>query len=224
MTDPRGADSGERVRGACIKVAQLLDMSGTTVKYGSFSMIDWPNVFANSLTYTAFLDAHATPAQRIRWDATHAHVSLTSEQSDLLSSFIRRMPVLCLAGAWCGDCINQCPVFDHFAKASRMIELRFLDRDALPDVRDALPMNGGSRVPMVIFLSEDWNEVFRYGERTLSIYRRLAVSQLGPSCPTGLVPPAGDEIAAMTAEWLAEFERAQLVLRLSPRLRTRHGD
>jgi hypothetical protein len=77
---------------------------------------------------------------------------------------------------------------------------------------------------MVIFLSEDWNEVFRYGERTLSIYRRLAVSQIGPSCPTGLVPPVGDEIAAMTAEWLDEFERAQLVLRLSPRLRICHGD
>jgi hypothetical protein len=77
---------------------------------------------------------------------------------------------------------------------------------------------------MVVFLSEDWNEISRYGERTLSIYRKMAVSQLGPSCPTGLVPPAGDEIAAMTSEWLAEFERAQLVLRLSPRLRTRHGD
>src|SRR5271166_4814785 len=111
-------------------------------------MIDWPNVFASSLTYTAFLDAYANPAQRNRWDRAHAQISLTSGQAGLLSRFTRRMPVICLAGAWCGDCINQCPAFDHFAQASPVIELRFLDRDALPAVRDALAMNGGHRVPM----------------------------------------------------------------------------
>jgi len=127
------------------------------------------------------------------------------------------MPVICLAGAWCGDCINQCPVFDHFAWASSAIDPRFLDRDALT-------INGGQRVPVVVFLSEDWNEVFRYGERTLSIYRKMAADQLGPACPTGLVPLADEALRTITAEWLAEFERAHLVLRLSPRLRARHGD
>ncbi len=77
---------------------------------------------------------------------------------------------------------------------------------------------------MLVFLSEDFQEVFRYGERTLSIYRKLAADQLGPSCPTGLVPPSPDAIALSVSEWLNEFERAQLVLRLSPRLRQRHGD
>ena len=134
------------------------------------------------------------------------------------------MPVICLAGAWCGDCINQCPVFDHFDGASSAIDLRFLDRDAMPEVRDALAINGGQRVPVVVFLSEDWHEVFRYGERTLSIYRKLAADQLGPSCPTGLVPPAAEALTTITAEWLAEFEHAHLILRLSPRLRSRHGD
>ena len=187
-------------------------------------MIDWPAVFERSLSYGAFLDAYATPAQRRRWEAVHAQISLTPVQADVLSQFTRKMPVVCLAGAWCGDCINQCPIFDHFALASRMINLRFLDRDALPTIRDALAMNGGHRVPMVVFLSEDWYEVCRYGERTLSAYRRLAVSQLGPACPTGLVLPAREEVATVTAEWFAEFEHAQLVLRLSPRLRTGHGD
>ena len=93
-----------------------------------------------------------------------------------------------------------------------------------PELRDLLAINGGHRVPVVVFLSEDWFEVSRYGERTLSIYRRLAAEQLGPACPTGLVPPAAEALAATTAEWLAEFERAQLVLRLSPRLRGKHGD
>jgi hypothetical protein len=187
-------------------------------------MIDWAPTFAASLSYPAFLDTHATHAQRDRWDAMHSRFTLTPEQKSLLGSFSRRMPVICLAGAWCGDCINQCPVFDHFARAGSAIELRFLERDVRPDIREALAINGGHRVPVVVFLSEDWQEVFRYGERTLSVYRKLAADQLGPSCPTGLVPPADEVLATITAEWLAEFERAHLLLRLSPRLRTRHGD
>jgi thiol-disulfide isomerase/thioredoxin len=134
------------------------------------------------------------------------------------------MPVLCLCGAWCGDCINQCPVFDHFARATDRIDLRFLDRDIKPEVRQELSINGGHRVPVLVFLSEDGFEVSRYGERTLSTYRRMASEQLGPACPTGFVPPAAEALAAVTADWLAEFERAQLILRLSPRLRAMHGD
>ena len=187
-------------------------------------MIDWSNVFAESLSYGEFLDSHANQSQRERWDAMHARFALTPAQQGLLNAFTRRMPVICLAGAWCGDCINQCPVFDHLAQAAPVIELRFLDRDALPAVREELMINGGARVPVVVFLSEDWQEVSRYGERTLSIYRKLAADQLGPSCPTGLVPPTDEALATITAEWLAEFEPAHLVLRLSPRLRNKHGD
>jgi hypothetical protein len=187
-------------------------------------MIDWSRVFAEALSYGAFLDTFATPAQRQRWDAMHARFALTPAQTYLLRSFTRRMPVVCLAGAWCGDCTNQCPVFDHFARAASAIDLRFLDREALPEVRDTVLINGGQRVPVVVFLSEDWNEVFRYGERTLSIYRKLAADQLGPACPTGVVPPVDEALQTLTAEWLAEFERAHLILRLSPRLRAKHGD
>jgi hypothetical protein len=187
-------------------------------------MVDWPSYFESALPYDKFLDQYATPSQRLRWDAMHARFALTSTQRELITGFARRMPVICLAGAWCGDCINQCPVFEHFAQASSRIELKFLDRDAKPELRNLLAINGGHRVPVVVFLSEDWFEVSRFGERTLSIYRRLAAEQLGPACPTGFVPPPDEALAVNTAEWLAEFERAQLILRLSPRLRGKHRD
>jgi Thioredoxin len=187
-------------------------------------MLEWSTVFANGLSYTSFLDKHATPVQRARWDAMHARVSLTPRQREGLAGFTRRMPVLCLAGAWCGDCIIQCPAFDHFARAATAIDLRFLDRDSRPELRDSLMINGGHRVPVVVFLSEDWFEVARFGERTLSTYRRMAAEQLGPACPTGFGIPGGDSIAADVEEWLNQFERSQLILRLSPRLRGIHGD
>ncbi len=186
--------------------------------------MDWSSVFEHALPYNAFLDKYATPEQRTRWDALHARIQLTDEQKTLLASFKRHMPVLVLNGAWCGDCINQCPIFDHFAFYSRAIDLRFLDRDAREDIRSALMINGGQRVPVVIFLSEDFYEVGRYGDRTLTTYRRMASQQLGPACPTGLVAPDEEVLARIIADWLNEFERAQLILRLSSRLREKHSD
>ena len=151
----------------------------------------------------------------------HARFSLTGEQSTRLAGFSRRMPVLCLAGTWCGDCVNHCPVFDQFATAQPKIEFRFLDRDARPEIRSLLSINGGQRVPVLVFLSEDWFEVFRYGDRPLSTYRQMAAQESGAACPTGLFAPPADTLATIATEWLNEFEQAQLILRLSPRLR--HG-
>jgi hypothetical protein len=187
-------------------------------------MVDWSSIFAHALPYQLFINRHATASQRLRWVEMHGRYSLGAEQRTLLGGFIRTMPVLCLAGAWCGDCISQCPVFDHFMQASPRLDVRFMDRDARLELRELLAINGGYRVPVVVFLSEDWYEVSRYGERTLSIYRRLVAEQVGPACPTGVGPPEQESVAKITTEWLAEFERAQLILRLSPRLRSKHDD
>jgi hypothetical protein len=186
--------------------------------------MDWQSIFAQSLPYTDLLDRYAAPEKRQRWDTMCARVRLTDDQLRLLSTFTRKMPAVCLAGAWCGDCVNQCPILEHFARATPMFELRFLDRDAREDVKSSITINGGVRVPHLVVLSEDFQEVIRYGERTLSRYRQMAAEQLGPACPTGLVPPSEDMLSAVTSEWLAEIERAQLILRLSPRLRQKHGD
>ena len=184
----------------------------------------WEAAFAKALPYAEFLAAQATPDQRSRWDAVHARVGLTSGQRQVLGHFVRRMPVIVLAGAWCGDCVNQCPIFARFAEAAPSIDLRFLDRDALPDIAAHLTVCGGQRVPVAAFFSEDFAPVLIYGDRTLSAYRSAAAAQFGASCASGAAPPAADALAATTADWLDQFERVQLILRLSARLREKHGD
>ena len=186
--------------------------------------MDWSQVFEEGLSYSAFLDKYANVEQRRRWDAVHSRVALSEPQSQLLAGFTRRMPVLVLSGAWCGDCINQCPIFDHFAQEATAIDLRYLDRDARADVRSGLTINGGQRVPVVVWLSEDFFEVSRFGDRTLATYRKMAAEQLGLACPSGLVPPSDDHLQSVVSEWLNHFEHAHWVLRLSSRLRDKHRD
>lgn len=186
--------------------------------------MDYGAKFLTGLSYADFLSTYGTEDQRRRWAAVHDQVALTPVQRELLAGFTREMKVLCLAGAWCGDCVNQCPIFDHFAAVNGRITVRYFDRDAHPDLGERLSVCGAARVPAVLFLSEDNHQVGMYGDRTLSKYRRMAADQLGATCPTGLVPEPQSLLAAVTQDWLNEFERVQLILRTSSRLRQLHGD
>jgi hypothetical protein len=77
---------------------------------------------------------------------------------------------------------------------------------------------------VAVFLSEDFQPVLIYGDRTLSAYRAAASAHLGDSCASGAVAPPADAVAAVVADWLDQFERVHLILRLSARLRQVHGD
>lgn len=185
--------------------------------------MEFAAAFQQGLTYEKFLAEHGTEDQQKRWGDLHAQVKLTEAQRALLASFKREIKVLCLAGAWCGDCVNQCPIFDHFAAASERVRMRYLDRDADPELAGRLAVCGGARVPVLVFLSEDDHFVASYGDRTLSKYRHMAELQLGPACPTGIGADL-PLLQAVTQDWLDEFERVHLLLRTSPRLRKLHDD
>ena len=176
------------------------------------------------LPYADFIARYATDVQKDRWRQVQDQVALTPAQKNLLASFTRRMPVLVLAGAWCGDCINQCPIFEHFAAANPVVQPHYLDRDEHADVQQALQVNGGNRVPVAVFFSEDGFEVARYGERTLARYRQLVGQLTGEGCATGFVTGDDPVQRAVVQDWLNEFERVQWLLRLSARLRQKHGD
>jgi len=73
-----------------------------------------------------------------------------------------------------------------------------------------------------VFLSEDWWEVGRFGDRMLTVYRAKAAREIGRAYRAGILTP--NALAAELAEWVDIFERMQIMLRLSPPLRRRHGD
>jgi len=180
--------------------------------------------FGQALPLADFLSKFGTVSDRDRWKGVADRVALTEGQKALLKKFRRETHVLVLAGAWCGDCVVQCPVFEHFIAEAPALKVRYLDRDAFPAAQDALLVNGGKRVPVVVFFSEDGHEVARFGDRTLSKYRELVEQETGESCASGIVGAGCESLARVTQDWLDQFERVQWILRLSPRLRKIHGD
>ena len=176
--------------------------------------------FQAGVSYADFLSNYGNPGDQTRWDQYRGNIKLTDDQKKLLNSFVRRTDVLFLAGAWCGDCAFHCPILEKFAEITPSLQIRYVDRDVHADLQKELQINGGNRVPVAVLFSEDGFETARYGEKTLSEFRRLARSVV----PEGSLPPAGDRVASAVVEWLEVVERVQWMLRLSPRLRRLHGD
>ena len=73
--------------------------------------MDFPQIFAAGLSYQDYLAEFGTSEHQRRWREVAEQVALTASQRSLLSGFQREMHVICVAGAWCGDCVNQCPIF-----------------------------------------------------------------------------------------------------------------
>ena len=180
--------------------------------------------FTSALPYERYIRT-GTEEQQRRWNQVYEAARLTDAQRQLVGGFERRMKILVFSGIWCGDCVEQCPLIQRIAEANPgKIDLRFIERPKDGELIPELRINGGNRVPIVLFLSEDDLWCATAGDRTIHRYRALAFRRLGAHCPTGIVPPEKEELEATLADWVNEVERVQLMLRLTPRLREKYQD
>lgn len=189
----------------------------------------WPEIYSSGVSYDDFLAQYANDNQRQRWAAKRETLVLHDDHQKLLGEFKRKMHVLCMAGAWCGDCVDQCPMFAVLEEASPNIEVRYVDRDDCdPGLKEWIKVCGGNRVPVVVFLNEDFQSTGMYGDRTLAKYRNMVENLTGAACSTGIsaTPQGGMDplTESVLHEWVGQFERNQWIMRTSTRLREKHGD
>jgi hypothetical protein len=103
------------------------------------------------------------------------------------------------------------------------VRLRVIDRETDAKLRDEIRIMGAARVPVVVFLTEDFFEVGRFGDRMLVSYRNMAFREYGSD--RWPLPASQEEgLAYELAEWVNIFERCILMARLSPLLKRRHSD
>lgn len=180
--------------------------------------------FEQAHAYDAYV-ATGTDAQKDGWQKIYDQARLTDEQVKLVGAFTRQMKVLVSSGVWCGDCVQQIPLLQNIAEASNgTVDLRIVDRDEHSDLAEQIQICGGMRVPVAIFMAEDFELVSIFGDRTLTRYRAIAKKQLGAACAIPGAPVPDDELAGTLQDWLDEVERVHLLLRLSTRLRQKHND
>jgi len=163
--------------------------------------------------------------QQGQWHQRYEQLAISPSQQEILDSFTRKMKVLSLTGPWCGDCALQGAAFARIADACpEHVEVRFLPRDeSWAELIVSNMINAGTRVPVTWIMAEDFEPCARIGDRSLSRYRSMARKALGPNSNV-LAPPPEDPVQEVLQEMINEVERVQWMLRLSPRLRERHGD
>lgn len=169
--------------------------------------------------------ATGTDAQTEGWKKIYDQIALTDDQKKLLGGFTRQINVIAVSGIWCGDCVRQGPMSQKIAEATGgAVKLKWVDRDEHMDLQKKVTVNAGNRVPIVIFTAEDFELVGWSGDKLLSRYRISAAQSLGANCPLPGAPVPKEELDAEVQDWIDEFERVHLLLRLSGRLRQKHGD
>ena len=140
-------------------------------------MPSFSDQFSSALRYQRYL-ATGTEEQQRRWTQVYDIARLDTAQQQLIAGFQREMKIIVHSGIWCGDCVEQCPLIQRIAEANpAKIDLRFLERAMNAELSEDLRINGGSRVPIVRFYSEDGLWCATAGDRTLNRYRAL-VSKL----------------------------------------------
>ena len=159
-----------------------------------------------------------------RWRDSEKRIpSLTENQIERLSGYDRELKVLVYCGIWCGDCARQGPLFSQLSNVcGDKVEVRFYERELSEELQDELRIVGALRVPILVFLSEDFWEIERYGERTLSVYKSKLARETGRGTDQGILSPNARK--EELADWVNVFERVLIILRLSPPLRRRHND
>lgn len=179
--------------------------------------------FAKALNYQDYL-ATGEQSHRQRWAEHYQAIQVNTFQQELITGFVRKLNILFMSGIWCGDCVRQGPLLERIAEANKLIDLRFIDNKEHPELAEELRLNGASKVPVAVFLSEDFFELARFGDRHLNIYRRKLGEELGPACASGLIVPEKDVLNRDLQDWLDIIERVQGMLRLAPMLRRRYND
>jgi len=166
-----------------------------------------------------------SPSEQVQlWtDASERAPQLTEDQKQRLTGYNRMIRALMVGATWCLDCARVAPYLTKIIEAvGNQAELRIIDRESSPKLRDELRTMGAPRIPRVVLLSEDWFEIDRLGDRSLSVYRSRIAREIGRGRDHGVLSPTARQMEL--AEWVDAFERALIILRTAPALRKRYND
>ena len=183
----------------------------------------WKRSWEAAKPLSSFLDGAPQDLAQ-RWLESEDRVQvLTDEQKARLRGYNRTIRILMEGALWCLDCARVAPYLKEIVEAiGEKAELRLIDRDVSPELRDELKIMGAPRTPRVIVLSEDCFEVDRLGDRSLSVYRSRMAREIGRGVDQGILSPAARR--AEHCEWVDAIERALIILRTAPALRKRYND
>lgn len=114
----------------------------------------------------------ATPAANASlWQGAYRRAEVPADLALRAQALPGRWNLLVLSADWCADGAAIVPVLARLAERSSNIDLRILDRDEHPDLRDSHLTNGAQAIPVVMLLDENFVERAWWGPRPEPLQR-----------------------------------------------------
>ncbi|MFW9995417.1 MAG: thioredoxin family protein [Candidatus Odinarchaeota archaeon] len=139
-----------------------------------FKPEEFKDLFNEGKTFDEYVDAIEDKDHAKRYRLYYKRASIPDDILEKLSNLKYPLNVIVLAADWCWDCQTNVPIIIKLAEASNKINVRFFKKEEYPDLN--WKTNGGDKVPMVHFFSEDGYYVTTWIEKptiTYMIYGRL---------------------------------------------------
>jgi thiol-disulfide isomerase/thioredoxin len=125
----------------------------------------WKKHYDMALPYEEYLKTD--PEKAKRWiDFEPRAPNLSEDQIKRIQGYDRVINILIYSGIWCGDCVRQVPIIKKIAEAvGEKVNFKLIERETSPELMEELRIVGATRVPRIVFLTEDFWEIHRVGDR-----------------------------------------------------------
>ena len=126
--------------------------------------------FHKGVSFEQFIENTSTK-QSFQW--FYDNTVIDDDDRYFLQGIVRPINMLVVATHWCVDCQANVPIMAKIADASPRIQIRIISRDDYPDFMQHYLTNGGTKIPLCLMLSSDFQEAARWVERPTEAYRLL---------------------------------------------------
>ena len=131
-----------------------------------------------------------------------AEVRLTARDKQRLERIEQPIHVLVMTEAWCADSLMNLPIVAHIVEAAPQMDLRIFTRSEAAELNDFYTRKGNSRIPVVTFLDEHFQEIGTWMERSQAAHGKIEAWKAAH--PEGLESPGNPELSLEARRRLVE--------------------
>ncbi|MHA1956442.1 MAG: thioredoxin family protein [Candidatus Thorarchaeota archaeon] len=137
-------------------------------------IVEWND----AISYDKFLKSARENVELMK--ARYSDLMLSESDEETFAGIQNEIKILVIGRDSCNDTAGNVPVLAKMAAASAKVDLRILDSDSNARIHQQFRVNGKRKTPVVLFLSEELNELCRWVERPNAVYKITNEKKNGP--------------------------------------------
>ena len=148
---------------------------------------------------------HYTELNKVRMDRLDKTTILLQEVASTLLEIKRKIDLIIITEAWCGDAAQVLPVIQKMTDYSDLLSSRYILRDEHPEVMDHFLTEGGRSIPVVIGICQATGELLgKWGPRPMAIQAMVMERKQSAE------PIPYEEFSVMVQKWYAKDKTASI--------------